>query len=165
MREWRTHTLAVWLRWETACWVSELFHPRHHCNSHAPTRGSRTSARSRPSRIRSWWRYEGQTMKPAACLLSVNQPEHNQDYPEAEVDELRFLEEEDVTVGPGRSQKAVVNPHLWAGQLVAVIPSNCCNWYKNMWDEETAATNQPVRWSTTAVMEQMMKGARREMAR
>lgn len=34
-----------------------------------------------------------------------------------------------------------------------------------MWDEETAATNQPVRWSTTAVMEQMMKGARREMAR
>ena len=66
-------------------------------------------------------------MKPAACLLSVNQPEHNQDYPEAEVDELRFLEEDDVSVCPRGSEEAVVYPHLWAGQFVAIFPVNFCN--------------------------------------
>ena len=64
-------------------------------------------------------------MKPAACLLSVNQPEHNQDYPEAEVDELRSLEENDVSVGPGRSKKASVDTHLRTGKLLMILPSNC----------------------------------------
>ena len=62
---------------------------------------------------------------------SVNQPEHYQDYPEAEVDELRSLEEDNVAVGAGGSQKADVCPHLGRGQLILVFPANCSS-YKNV---------------------------------